>query len=258
MHGAHIASIFITLLYGQTATVTRRKHTHYIAYSASLLMLLPSVAAYGAEQSLAAITAAAEKFVIELTQHSPDIDLEIKAAPLDPRLKLAACSQPIAVYAPPGFRAMGNSNVGVRCEGAQRWNILLPVNVRAFANVLVTTHPLSRGTPIAENDIKLARREISNLTGGYITSVTDVIGHVTTQPLMMETVLSRFSVTSPPLVRRGEQVTIIASGDGIEIRSEGIAQQNGVLGATVTVSNTSSKRQIEGIVMAPGLIQVKI
>lgn len=223
-------------------------------------MLLSSMIANGAEQtqSLAAITAAAEKFVIEMSQQNPNIELEINAAPLDPRLKLAACSQEITVYAPPGFRAMGNSNVGVRCEGTQRWNILIPVNVRAFTNVLVTTHPLSRGTPIVANDIKLAKREISNLTGGFFTSDAEIIGQVTNQPLMMETILSRNSVTPPLLVRRGEQVTIIASGDGIEIRSEGVALQNGVLGSTVTVSNTNSKRQIEGIVTAPGMIQVKI
>ena len=51
---------------------------------------------------------------------------------LDSRLSLAPCAA-IEPYVPNGLRLWGKTRIGVRClDGAVRWNVFLPVQVKAL------------------------------------------------------------------------------------------------------------------------------
>ena len=63
-------------------------------------------------------------------------------------------------------------------------------------------------------------------------------------------------IALPKLIHRGQRVTLLAQGDGIEVRSEGKALSDGAKGERVSVKNLSSNRIVQGIVSADGLIMI--
>jgi flagella basal body P-ring formation protein FlgA len=48
----------------------------------------------------------------------------------------------------------------------------------------------------------------------------------------------------PPVVKRGDLVTIVAETDAIKITTQGVVIENGGKGDMVRVVNTSSKREL--------------
>jgi flagella basal body P-ring formation protein FlgA len=67
----------------------------------------------------------------------------------------------------------------------------------------------------------------------------------------------RDSIEIPPLVKRGEAVTMTARKGGILVTARGTAQQDGIEGAQIKVRNSSSQKEILCRVRAPGQVEVE-
>lgn len=51
-------------------------------------------------------------------------------------------------------------------------------------------------------------------------------------------------------------MVIIAKNAKFEVKMSGVAKSSGAKGDTVQVTNQSSKKVVEGVVIAPGVVQV--
>jgi len=60
---------------------------------------------------------------------------------------------------------------------------------------------------------------------------------------------------APKLIRRGDQVVIVATTGGISVRMAGTAMADGRRDEQITVKNKSSNRLIKVRVVAPGTVQ---
>mgnify|MGYP006202654589 CR=1 FL=1 len=58
------------------------------------------------------------------------------------------------------------------------------------------------------------------------------------------------------LVRRGQQVTLIAANGGVQIRAQGQALTEGAADERVRVQNVSSLKVVEGVVESDGVVRV--
>ncbi len=58
------------------------------------------------------------------------------------------------------------------------------------------------------------------------------------------------------LVRRGQQVTLIAANGGVQIRAQGQALTEGAAADRVRVQNVSSLKVVEGVVESDGVVRV--
>jgi flagella basal body P-ring formation protein FlgA len=58
------------------------------------------------------------------------------------------------------------------------------------------------------------------------------------------------------LVRRGQQVTLIAANSGVQIRAQGQALTEGAVDQRVRVQNVSSLKVVEGVVESDGAVRV--
>jgi len=86
---------------------------------------------------------------------------EIVLGALDSRLRLAECYR-VEPYLPPGTRLWGRSRIGLRCvDGPVRWNVFLPVTVRAWGPAWVLKRPVTAGSILVQEDADIA--EIDNL-----------------------------------------------------------------------------------------------
>ncbi len=182
---------------------------------------------------------------------------EITIGKLDPRLQLAACEHPLRAFFPPGSRLPGNTTVGVICEGQKPWTLYLSAEVKARREVVVTQRPLLRGALISAEDLRLELRQVGS-SQDYFTEISDVIGKLAKRPLASRIVLSPQALSTPPLVRRGQQIVIVAAVPGIDVRMQGTALSDGAKGDHITVRNGLSKRTVEATVIEAGIVEVTL
>lgn len=208
-------------------------------------------------ESPLAIKAAARAFVAQQIERAFPVHT-IEVNDLDSRLKLAACDVPLEGFLPPGGRLPGTTTVGVRCSGSKPWTIYMPAMVKVIRQVVVAKHPVLRGTPIGKDDVALEEREIGGNIDSYIFDTAHVLGKIAKRPMSAATVLTTNMLAAPLLVRRGQQIIILAEGSGIEVRMPGTALMDGTEGQWVRVQSTHSKRTVEGLVIEPGIIKVNM
>ncbi len=182
----------------------------------------------------------------------------VEVGALDSRLRLTACDTKLTAYAPPGARTLGNTTVGVRCNGPQPWSLYVPVTIKMYGEAVVAARPLAMASVLSLQDVRLAQVELGASAAGVLIDPQQVVGKVLRRPLMGDAVVTLDSLEEPRLVRRDEQVMLVAEGSGIEVRMQGRALTDGVAGELIRVRNLGSKRVIEGTVVAPGLIRVRM
>ena len=71
--------------------------------------------------------------------------LLLQPAPLDPRLRVAACDRPLNGFLTDTSALRYQTTVGVRCEGSVRWTIYTTVRVETQAPVLVARQCAAAG-----------------------------------------------------------------------------------------------------------------
>lgn len=233
-----------------------------VSLFAGLLPALAYAAASGNKavqyQSLASLQETARDFLQAQIPLDTGNTQEIHLGRLDSRLRLIRCEMPLQAFVPAGSRLQGKLTVGVQCPGKKPWTVYIPANIRIFGEVLTTARPISRGDTITRADIIARRQEISKLTRGYYRQADDVIGKLAARSLPAGTPLSPRMLKARLLVRRGDDVTILADTGSLQVRSKGKALQNAALGERITVRNTRSKRIVEGIAIRAGTVQVQM
>lgn len=209
-------------------------------------------------QDPATVTKAAEEFIAEAAQQATPGEAQVTVGRLDERLQLPACASALHRFLPPGARTMGDTTVGVRCDSPKPWTLYVPVRVSMYAQVLVATRPLSRGALLGPDDLKLERRELGALYGGYLTDSAQANGMVLRRSLVPGATIEPSALEAQTLVQRGQGVVLVSRGAGLEVRAAGEALASGARGEWVQVRNTSSKRIVEGTVIEAGVVQVPL
>ena len=206
-------------------------------------------------QSLDAIRTSVKQFLVQHARGYPTPP-RIQIGTIDPRLRLAPCETALAPFLPPGGRALGNVTVGVRCTGAKPWTLYVDASVKLYQDVVVLTRALPRGTLVTITDVRLEERDVGTLLSGFMTDPSEAVDMQMKRSLTAGSALNSSVVALPKLIRRGQRVTLLARGDGVEVRSQGKALSDGAEGERVSVKNLSSNRIVQGIVSADGLIMV--
>jgi flagella basal body P-ring formation protein FlgA len=220
-----------------------------------VLLSLSSGVNAEALQSLASIDSAVKSFVSDSLQDAGDSEFTLGR--LDPRLRLAACDSALKMRFSREPSSGGRNAVEVRCEGGRPWSIYVTVDVARFAEVVVSTRGLARGAVIGANDVVLARRRITSARLDYLSDETTAVGRVATRAIGPDQILGAANVMLPRLVKRGDEVTIASVGSAISVRVRGQALKDGGLGERVSVRNLNSKRVVEGVVNADGMVVVQ-
>lgn len=207
-------------------------------------------------QSHTSIILAVETFL----KNQPGLDnpeqIEIEVGHIDSRLQLHACEAALETFLAPGHKTLGKTSVGVRCSGPRPWALYVPANIDRYALVYQTTGALPKGHILRQRDITTVKANLARLNYGYFTDANDLIGKQTSRRIGQTKILTPNLVKAPLLVKRGEQVDLIAESGHYAIRMSGQAMMNGSQGDRIRVKNLSSQRIIEGIVTRRGEVTV--
>jgi flagella basal body P-ring formation protein FlgA len=227
--------------------------------SAGLALLpcaLMCAAAPGAAQDPQAIRAAAEAAVRAPAGAVGSVF--VRADALDPRLRLPACAQPLAVAVSGDGALHAQVPVSVRCGGARPWSLYLVVHVESEVPVLVARRALPRDALPRLEDFSLESRRVAGFSAQYAGDAAALSGRRLRRPLGAGEPLALDALAVAPVIHRGEQVTLLARADALEIRVAAIALADGRPDERIRVQNLASQRVVEGVVRATGLVEVPL
>ncbi|RLB12732.1 MAG: flagella basal body P-ring formation protein FlgA [Deltaproteobacteria bacterium] len=123
--------------------------------------------------------------------------------------------------------------------------------------VIISACPIRRGEMITRDKIRIIKRDVSRLLAGIFFNKEAVIGKRARINIGADKVIYKNMVEIPPVIRRGQRVTIVAESESLKITAPGKAKQDGRLGDIIKVENLLSKKVIVGKVVDNQTIKVK-
>ena len=234
-----------------------------ISASALFVVAMTGVSALCAEsdesiehwQSLEAIRSAAQTHVSEsMTQVRGST--RIVAASLDSRLKLPVCPTPLNTETPWSVTRGNRVTVRVSCDTENQWRVHVPVEVSVFGSVVTSARALARGTILSPGDLSVSEQPLGPLGHGYFADPANVVGQRLKRPLAPGSVVTPAQLETPAVIRRGQNVTIVANTGGIAVKMNGTAEENGAIGQVIDIRNTSSGRRVQGVVRSSRAVEI--
>jgi flagella basal body P-ring formation protein FlgA len=147
-------------------------------------------------------------------------------------------------------------HAGGNHAGAQRATI--QGRVFATANLPVLRRAIAAGETIRAQDIEMARiREDAGKTN-LISNPDKLIGQTARQRLRERDPVRETDVRPATLVARNANVTIVLQFGNLSLSAQGRAVEEGARGDTIRILNTTSNRQLEGVVIGPDTVAVSI
>ena len=156
--------------------------------------------------------------------------------------------------------------------GRQQFHIRMQTNATVTVDavvvlpleVVVVRRTLPKGHIINESDVMMRRAD--KISGDdFFVDIKSVVGKEVIKPVKDLTILAQSSIRMPLWVRKGEIVTVRAAKDGIVVRREATALQDGAEGDTISIANidlnTTKKGREESVtylarVCAPKTVEV--
>lgn len=167
--------------------------------------------------------------------------MEVSVGALDERLRLAPCAR-IEPYLPTHAKLWGRTRLGLRClEGPTRWNVFLPLTVKAFGPAWVLTGNVASGAVLTEADAMQSEVDWAAESAAVVADPALWVGQVAARSLMAGQALRQSMVRAPHLFKTGAQVRVVAEGPGYAVSASGQAMGAGAVGQTVRVRMANGK-----------------
>lgn len=183
--------------------------------------------------------------------------MEVSVGTLDSRLRLASCSR-VEPYIPVGTRLWGRTRLGLRCiEGMGKWNVFLPVTIKAIGRAWVMRRDVAPGTVLGEADVMEAEVDWAEEPSPIIADPALWVGQVAVRNLMTGQALRQNMVRPAQVFQAGAQVRIVAQGVGFQIHSDGQAVSPGVVGQMAKV-RMDNGRVMSGTVLDARTVKLEM
>ncbi len=122
--------------------------------------------------------------------------------------------------------------------------------------VVVLKRPLPRHAILEPKDLALENKPASRLPKDVITEIEKAIGKRLRLSLRAGQILREYALETPPIIKRGALVRIVARGEAFTVSALGEARQDGRTGEVIRVRNLSSKREVFARVIDSRTVEV--
>jgi flagella basal body P-ring formation protein FlgA len=211
-------------------------------------------------EAISEIRRVAEQFALTQIDRSGLSDIEASAGAMDSRLRLKDCDVALEAFGTGNGnnRNLTRTTVGVRCTGSSPWTLYVPVTIDAMKAALYTARPLLRGEMLDDSAIEVRRIPVSKLPPNSLGSADDLGNMETVRPLKAGVPLTLNALKARQVVRQGQEVVIVAAGNGISVKMTGKAMKSGSYGDLIPVRNSNSGRIIEAAIENEGTVVVNM
>ena len=142
------------------------------------------------------------------------------------------------------YLGVTNLSVVFMVNGRVERKLWVNAHIDVSKEVVVSNHLLRRHYTITEGDIRLEKMNLAELSANVVTDPLEAIGKRTKRAIDPNLPLKLNFLEVPPLVRRGDLVTIVAESETLKITTQGIVSENGCKGEMVRVINTNSRKDV--------------
>ena len=160
---------------------------------------------------------------------------EVVVGSLDQRLRLAPCAQ-VEPHLPANTRLWGRARIGLRCiDGPTRWNVYLPVTVKAIGPAWVLRRPVNAGDVLTQDDAEMADVDWAEHPASILANQGMWVGEQAAYTLLPGQALRQNMVRPTLAFSAGSQVRVTQTGTGFQVVVTGQALSSGQLGQMTRV-----------------------
>lgn len=109
---------------------------------------------------------------------------------------------------------------------------------------------------LTEEDIEFVTIDVPSLTHDLVLGVEEAVGKQVLRPLPPHQPIRKIALDAPPVIHKGDRVMIEVKGKGLLVQAVGMAKAAGRAGDTIPVLNQTSGREILGMVLTTGVVEV--
>ncbi|MFY8272938.1 flagellar basal body P-ring formation chaperone FlgA [Pseudoalteromonas sp. SSDWG2] len=197
----------------------------------------------------------AQQHISTIAQIKPEQELVVQAIELDARIPERYCSQPLQLETnnePPFNRQV---TVQLKCNSPALWTQYVHVRIEKLSPIVVANGHIAPGQIINEQDVSVEYRPQHFVRPRYVEQPQDVIGSRSKRSIRSGLPINTGQLC---MVCKGDNVTIIATINGLMIKTTGEALEDGAMGENIRVRNRKSGRLINAQVTAVETVSVNI
>jgi flagella basal body P-ring formation protein FlgA len=237
--------------------MNQRAFHRFGATAVAMLLLRPVHAAEPEYTEAATIRAAAEQAVRDAAGTAGNV-LNVNVDAIDPRLRLAPCSTALRAFVAGDGQLRDRTTIGVRCETNNRWSIYLGAALSSEVPVLVARRAMAAGSQPVAADFSVVTRRLPGLSSRYLSDPAQLAGQRLRRPVALDEALSADAVAIATVVHRGQEITLLAHGAGMDVRVTVVALSDGRPDERIRVQNPGSQRIVEATVRSSQLVEVSL
>ena len=188
-----------------------------------------------------------------------DVNLNIKVLSLQKpvavpqgQLKIQMTGDPLGVRT--GRRAFRFS---LHVDSRMVKTVNVVAEVTAEADVVTPVRWIKPHEIVRSDDIRSVKVKLPSLGHDFVRHPTHAIGKKAIRPLPPNQPLRQSFLSVPPLIHSGDRVIIEARRGGLLVQTVGTAKASGQLGQMIPVVNQTSGREVSGVVLGAGIVEVQ-
>lgn len=226
-----------------------------------LFALLPAVvrAATGNEQLISReeMAQVLNDYLAAASEQLPGVELRFSSVDLPKPFKAPQGGVEFQVIpGKPGIIGSRRLTLLTRVDNQVVSNQSIRVELEALAEIVVAADNLRRGDILDADNVSRQQQDITRLKQPLF-AAEEIYGKRLKRSVRLGQPLLRKQVEFPPMIRRGERVTIKVLRDGLMLTAAGEAQQDGHQDATIRVLNSASRKVVLCRVAAPAVVTVE-
>lgn len=149
-----------------------------------------------------------------------------------------------------------NGQIGVDFQSTDDMRFRLKALVDEWRLVPTARRALLKGESVRGADVELVRKNVSALGRTYLDNISDIVGSTVNRDVGQGESFDRNSVSMPPMILAGSQVTIVYRNGALEASATGIALDSGSMNDEIRIRNDTSRKVVKGRVQDEGLVAV--
>lgn len=234
---------------------TRKITADYVRLRLRQRKFDPSVLAEDSSQECqitrASQTVSADRFI--------DCAIDFLKAQIDPgedRLVIEPITRPQSRTLPAGtlklvpelagestLSAIRGVTVHIQIDGESCGQVSLMLQIRRYAQVTVASKRIAHGELLTKENVKYVEKDRLSLPQDTFLQADSLEGLSATQVITEGMPITKQNAAEPPIIHRGDAITLQAKIGGICVTAPAIAMEDGRTGQMIRIKNTISNRE---------------
>ena len=180
---------------------------------------------------------------LERSWAGENVRTEVTYSRLPRNVNLSSSDQELEIVDPLRRRASGAMSLSVAAlnEGNLVQRLPVSLKVRVFEKVIALKNSRGSGHLLSPDDVEVVEQETTGSHSSPIKNIEEVVGKRLKRRIKAGVVLTADCVESPPLIERGDEITLIVHYKSIIVCCLGKALQKGCQGEKILIRNQYGK-----------------